>query len=330
METAATHTIDGNPVDGVEFFDVINPATASAFARAPDASRAQLDLAVKAARRAFERWRAVPAEGRREILFAFAAAIRAETQNLAQLLTREQGKPLAAAIREIESTAARIEGLLAFELTPETLRSDATRAGRARLPTAGRGGRDCSLELAGVAGRANCRAGAGDRQQRDPEAVAVHAARHSEIGRDCRQDLAAGPVQHAVRRQRARPLDDGTPGIDKIGFVGSVATGNACWRAPPRRISSGFRWSSAATMPPSCWPMPMSRPSRPNFSGARSSTAASAAWPSNECWCTSRCSTGSVRRWRGSRIRRKSVTASSRGWSWDRFRTVPSSSACWA
>jgi acyl-CoA reductase-like NAD-dependent aldehyde dehydrogenase len=124
METSAPHTIDGQPVDGVQFFDVINPATASAFARAPDASHAQLDLAVNAARRAFESWRAVPAEGRRKILFGFAAAIRSETQSLARLLTLEQGKPLAAAIREIEATAARIEGLLSFELTPETLRSD--------------------------------------------------------------------------------------------------------------------------------------------------------------------------------------------------------------
>lgn len=125
METAATHTIDGNPVDGVEFFDVINPATERAFARAPEASREQLDLAITAARRAFESWRVVPASGRREILSGFAAAIRAHTQSLAQLLTREQGKPLAAAVREIEGAVARIEGLLPFELTPETLRSDA-------------------------------------------------------------------------------------------------------------------------------------------------------------------------------------------------------------
>lgn len=124
MQTAATLTIDGDAVEGVEFFDVINPATASAFARAPDASREQLDLAVIAARRAFESWRAVPAEGRRTILRGFAAAIRAQAQDLAQLLTREQGKPLAASLREIEATAGRIEGLLSFELSAETLRSD--------------------------------------------------------------------------------------------------------------------------------------------------------------------------------------------------------------
>ena len=124
MQTAATHTIDGDPVEGLEFFDVINPATASAFSRAPDASPEQLDLAVTAARRAFEKWRAVPVEGRRTILRGFAEAIRAQARELAQLLTREQGKPLAASIREIEATAGRIEGLLSFELIPETLRSD--------------------------------------------------------------------------------------------------------------------------------------------------------------------------------------------------------------
>jgi acyl-CoA reductase-like NAD-dependent aldehyde dehydrogenase len=125
MEATATHTIDGNPVEGIQFFDVINPATASAFAQAPDASRAQLDQAVEAARRAFESWRAVPHERRREMLLGFAAAIRSETESLARLLTREQGKPLAAAVREVQASAARIEGLVSFELTPETLRTDA-------------------------------------------------------------------------------------------------------------------------------------------------------------------------------------------------------------
>lgn len=124
MQAAATHTIDGNSVAGTQFFDVINPATASAFAQAPDASPAQLDQAVQAARRAFARWRVLPQERRRELLLGFAAAIRSETESLAPLLTREQGKPLAASRNEVQMTAARIEALVSFELTSETLRSD--------------------------------------------------------------------------------------------------------------------------------------------------------------------------------------------------------------
>lgn len=51
MHIAAGHASDGQSAGAVELFDVINPVTGSAFARAPEASREQLDLAVAAARR---------------------------------------------------------------------------------------------------------------------------------------------------------------------------------------------------------------------------------------------------------------------------------------
>ncbi len=140
-------------------------------------SRAQLDLAVKAARLAFERWRSSSCRGRREVLSSFVAAIRSETQSLARLLTREQGKPLAAATRD-RGDCVRIEGLLAFELPRNTAQRCAGTC-RTRLPAIGRRGRGCSVEFARVAGRPDRCAGAGDREQRDPEAIAVYAARHA-------------------------------------------------------------------------------------------------------------------------------------------------------
>jgi acyl-CoA reductase-like NAD-dependent aldehyde dehydrogenase len=42
-------TIDGKAVAGASEFDVINPATGSAFAKAPECSREQLDGAMEAA-----------------------------------------------------------------------------------------------------------------------------------------------------------------------------------------------------------------------------------------------------------------------------------------
>jgi acyl-CoA reductase-like NAD-dependent aldehyde dehydrogenase len=220
-----THTIDGRPVDGVGLFDVINPATASAFAQAPDASHAQLDLAVEAAQRAFQRWRAVPTASRREILSGFAAAIRAETQILAPLLTREQGKPLAAAVREIEATAARIEGLLAFELTPETLRAD--ERGRVVL----------DYQPMGVVGAIA--------PWNSPVLLATQIAAQALVTGNS-VILKPSPFTPLATLQlgeiAARTLPPGLfntlsggndlgrwmtehPGIDKIGFVGSVATG---------------------------------------------------------------------------------------------------------
>jgi acyl-CoA reductase-like NAD-dependent aldehyde dehydrogenase len=225
MEATATHTIDGKPVAGTQFFDVINPATASAFARAPDASREQLDQAVAAARSAFERWRAVPHERRRETLLAFAAAIRSDTESLARLLTREQGKPLAASIREVEMTAARIEGLASFELTPETLQSDAR--GRVVL----------EYQPLGVVGAIA--------PWNSPLVLATQIAAQAlvagnsvivkpspftplatlKLGEIAGQTLPRGLFNTLSGGNELGRWMTEHPGIDKIGFVGSVATG---------------------------------------------------------------------------------------------------------
>jgi len=225
MEAAATHTIDGKPVDGTQFFDVINPATASPFAQAPDASREQLDQAVEAARKAFESWRAVPHERRREILLGFATAIRSETENLARLLTREQGKPLAAAVREVQATAARIEGLVSFELTPETLRSDAS--GRVVLDYQPLGvvgaiaPWNSPLVLATqIAAQALV---AGNSVIVKPSPFTPLATLR--LGQIAARTLPPGLFNTVSGGNELGRWMTEHPGIEKIGFVGSVATG---------------------------------------------------------------------------------------------------------
>ncbi len=225
MEETATHTIDGNPVPGIGFFDVINPATASAFAAAPDATRAQLDQAVEAARRAFESWRAVPHDRRRTILLGFAAAIRSETQSLARLLTREQGKPLAASIREVQATADRIEGLLPFELTPEILRSD--ERGRVVLDYQPMGvvgaiapWNSPLLLATQIAAQALVTG----------NSVIVKPSPFTPLATLRLGKIAAGTLPRGLFNVLSGGNELGRwmtehPGIDKIGFVGSVATG---------------------------------------------------------------------------------------------------------
>ncbi len=225
MQTAAAHTIDGDPVEGVEFFDVINPATASAFARAPDASPEQLDRAVTAARRAFEQWRAVSVEDRRKTLRGFAAAIRAHTRDLAQLLTREQGKPLAASIREIEATASRIEGLLSFELTPETLRSD--ERGRVILEYQPLGVVGAiapwnSPVLLGVQIAAQALV-AGNSVILKPSPFTPFAT--LKLGEIASRALPRGLFNTLAGGNELGRWMTQHAGVDKIGFVGSIATG---------------------------------------------------------------------------------------------------------
>ncbi len=99
-----TMTIGGAATAAAGTFDVVNPATGDPFGAAPDCTRAQLDDAMTAATEAFGAWRRDEA-ARRQLLGACAEALTRDADELAQLLTREQGKPLKKAAGEIASAA---------------------------------------------------------------------------------------------------------------------------------------------------------------------------------------------------------------------------------
>src|SRR5690606_6046629 len=103
--------IGGALVGSDDHLDVINPATGKVFASAPAASRTQLDDAVRAARAAFETWRTTSFAHRAELVRAFAQQLRERQNELAELLTREQGKPLSQSIAEIDRGAAQSDGM---------------------------------------------------------------------------------------------------------------------------------------------------------------------------------------------------------------------------
>ncbi|MGE0777649.1 aldehyde dehydrogenase family protein [Mycolicibacterium sp.] len=86
-------TINGKSVAADESFEVVNPATGTPFAAAPDCSREQLDEAMVAAQAALGEWRC-DEERRRQLLRDTAAAIAAAGPELAGVLSLEQGKPV--------------------------------------------------------------------------------------------------------------------------------------------------------------------------------------------------------------------------------------------
>jgi succinate-semialdehyde dehydrogenase/glutarate-semialdehyde dehydrogenase len=85
--------------------EVINPATGECAGRVPYGGAVETRLAVDAADHAFPRWSKLPAKVRSGYLFDWADRIVRDRQALAELLTREQGKPLAEALDEIDSSA---------------------------------------------------------------------------------------------------------------------------------------------------------------------------------------------------------------------------------
>ena len=115
------HTIDGEPESSDQFFEVINPSTGAPFALAPDASRSQLDRAVIAAQHAYPSWRSLSFDKRREKLESFAELIRKHADDIANILTCEQGKPLSDAKSELSHTAWEIKTLCQFEPSMELI-----------------------------------------------------------------------------------------------------------------------------------------------------------------------------------------------------------------
>ena len=120
--------IDGASVGADQALDVINPATGRVFARCPAAGRAELDRAVTAARRAFPAWRDMSFEERRERIKRMAQVLRDHQAALAELLTLEQGKPLGQARDEIGRAATQSEGMAQIAIAPETLTQDEQRS----------------------------------------------------------------------------------------------------------------------------------------------------------------------------------------------------------
>lgn len=112
-------TIDGKPVSGSAVIDVVNPATEQVIGQVPDCTRAQLDDAVAAARRAFPAWRDRPHAERQDMLRSISAKLAENAEDLKILLTAEQGKPHAAALAEIQAAAWWIGTVAERELPVE-------------------------------------------------------------------------------------------------------------------------------------------------------------------------------------------------------------------
>lgn len=89
--------------------DVTDPATGEVFARVPDSSEDDARQATVAAQAAFEGWRTLPARDRARFLKRWHALIVANTEDLARIISREQGKPLAEGRGEVAYGASYVE-----------------------------------------------------------------------------------------------------------------------------------------------------------------------------------------------------------------------------
>jgi succinate-semialdehyde dehydrogenase/glutarate-semialdehyde dehydrogenase len=101
--------IDGQWVSGSSRFAVHDPATGNHLADVANLDAEHAQAAIAAADKAWPAWRAKPAKERAGILMKWFALLHQHADDLARIMTAEQGKPLAEAKGEVTYGASFVE-----------------------------------------------------------------------------------------------------------------------------------------------------------------------------------------------------------------------------
>src|SRR5215213_9952508 len=96
--------INGNFIasDNLPSLDVISPIDGKQLSKVPLSSRAQLNEAVAAAKKAFPSWSKTPIKERVQVFFKYKFLLEKHLQELAQLVSEENGKTMGESVAEIE------------------------------------------------------------------------------------------------------------------------------------------------------------------------------------------------------------------------------------
>jgi malonate-semialdehyde dehydrogenase (acetylating) / methylmalonate-semialdehyde dehydrogenase len=92
-----------------QYEDIINPATKEVIARVPISTKEELNHAAEVAAKAFESWKRVPVPKRARILFNFQQLLQKNKEELARLITIENGKNTTEALGEVGRGIENVE-----------------------------------------------------------------------------------------------------------------------------------------------------------------------------------------------------------------------------
>ncbi|WP_457030798.1 aldehyde dehydrogenase family protein [Kitasatospora sp. P5_F3] len=207
-------------------FSVVDPATGETFDEVPDQQPGELDDVVARAQRAWHGWRADPA-ARTAALRGAADAVEAAGDDLARLLTREQGKPLAESSAEVARAAARLRYFA--DLAPRTRRIDDGRPVHSEIrwrplgPVAAIVPWNFPLQLA--AAKFAPALAAGNTMVLKPSPFTPLATRL--LGSVLATVLPEGVLTVVTGREPLGARLASHPGIRHVTFTGSVPTGRA-------------------------------------------------------------------------------------------------------
>jgi len=117
--------VGGKLVGSPQTFDVINPSTGNVFAKCPECSPQVLEEAIQSAKRAFKSWRSTSAAERKVCMDKAIAKLTAGMPKIADVLVKEQGKPLEAAMGEVGGCIAFLGHFANLEVKDKIIVDDA-------------------------------------------------------------------------------------------------------------------------------------------------------------------------------------------------------------
>jgi betaine-aldehyde dehydrogenase len=224
---------------------VVNPANETVIHQAPAASVAQIDLAVRAAREAFPAWSELPGATRAKHLHAIAEGVRNRKEELAQLEVAQNGKPLPEALWDMDDVAACFDyyadlaaNLDAKNETPIAL-PHPDFSSVARLEPVGVAAQiiPWNYPLLMAAWKVAPALAAGCTSVLKPsELTPLTALELAEIAHEA--GLPAGVLNVISGGRETGAALSEHPGIDKLAFTGSLATGQKIMRSASERITN--------------------------------------------------------------------------------------------
>jgi acyl-CoA reductase-like NAD-dependent aldehyde dehydrogenase len=236
LATDFTLTIDGEEATGSSTLDVINPATGRVFARCPAAGRDELERAVQAARRAFPAWRDMSYADRAACIGRFCQSLREHQDELAYLLTLEQGKPLQQAKDEIARAASQSEGMTKIPILPQLIEDNEQRRIEVQFVPLGVAGIitpwNAPINLA--AGPLTSALYTGNTVILKPSPYTPLCTLR--LGELAREHFPRGVVNVLAGGDDLGEWMTSHAGIDKIGFTGSVESGKAVMASAARTL----------------------------------------------------------------------------------------------
>jgi acyl-CoA reductase-like NAD-dependent aldehyde dehydrogenase len=240
METTSyRNVVNGRLESSSETFNSLNPATDEVLGTVPVSTPEQIREAVAAAKAAQPAWAALPDEERKSLMMRVAKVLEDNTHYLADLITREQGKPLAGpgSVFEMQGCIGWTQVPASLDLPVEVAFEDETRRDEVhRKPIgviAAIAPWNWPLLIAIWQIIPSIRAG---------NTVVIKPSEHTPIGtlemvRLISEVLPAGVVNTVTGDGKVGQVLCEEPDVDKIMFTGSSATGARIIEASAKNLA---------------------------------------------------------------------------------------------